>query len=296
MTRPNILTDTTPRRSVEDPTVATCVITDAWGLYFAQGGVVMAAALRAMALILNRSDLTLASASGTFCRPVPCGPVATSVEVLRNGRSGAQVRGSLRDEGTAPGDASVDVTAVFTNPDLSGPTRTPVPRPPELMTPPAEDLQSEAVAAASDFPFGFLDNTEWHTAASPRTTPSVSDPLPRIALWFRFTDPPAAPGAPWEPALLPIPGDSLGSALSVALAGGQAPVGSVSLQIGVQVLAPITGTWIAIDSTCTHIGNGLATGVLHLWSESGAHVATVTQTAMLKSFSSQPSADVATSA
>jgi acyl-CoA thioesterase len=283
MNRPNILTDTTPIRSPGDPSVATCVITDAWGLFYAQGGVVMAAALRAMAMVLDRDDLTLASASATFCRPVPCGPVTTNVDVLRNGRSGAQVRGSLRDDATRVGEASVDVTAVFTNPTLSGPTLAPLPRPAELTVPPPDHSQPEETP--SNFPLGFLDNTEWHTAASARYSSPAPDQLPRLALWFRFTDPPAAPDVTWEPALLPIPGDSLGSALSVALAGGQAPVGSVSLQIGIQVLAPITGTWIGIDSACTHLGNGLATGVLHLWSESGVHVATVTQTAMLKSFS-----------
>ena len=75
----------------------------------------------------------------------------------------------------------------------------------------------------------------------------------------------------------------VGSALVVALGGGDTPVGSVSLQIDLQVTAPITGTWIGIDSTCTHVGNGLARGFVHLWSESGVHVATLTQTAMLRS-------------
>lgn len=106
--------------------------------------------------------------------------------------------------------------------------------------------------------------------------------MPRLPLWFRFTEPPASEGIDWHPALLPIPGDALGSALVVALGGGDQPVGSVSLQLDVQVLAPISGTWVGIDSSCTHIGNGLATGVVHLWSESGTHVATLTQTAMLR--------------
>src|SRR6478735_3716151 len=97
MTRPNILTDTAPVVDPDQPTVARSVITDAWGLYFAQGGVVMAAALRAMEVVLDRPDLRLASASATFCRSVACGPVTTTVEVLRNGRRGAQVHGSLRD-------------------------------------------------------------------------------------------------------------------------------------------------------------------------------------------------------
>ena len=118
-----------------------------------------------------------------------------------------------------------------------------------------------------------------------RTGPGLlgEERVPRLALWFRFTDPPAPAGVPWDPALLPIPGDSLGSALVVALGGGDHPVGSVSLQIDVQVLAPITGRWVGVDSYCTNIGNGLASGALNLWSETGVHVATVTPTALLQS-------------
>jgi acyl-CoA thioesterase len=112
----------------------------------------------------------------------------------------------------------------------------------------------------------------------------AEDPIPRLAVWFRFTDPPAPGGSDWDPALLPIPGDALGSALVVALGGGDSPVGSVSLQIGIEVFAPMRGTWIGIDSTCINVASGLASGIAHLWSDSGVHVATVTQTAMLRSF------------
>lgn len=121
-------------------------------------------------------------------------------------------------------------------------------------------------------------------ARTHESTSANRGPIPRHAGWFRFTDPPAPAGTAWSPALLPIPGDALGSALVVALGGGDTPVGSVSLQIGIQVYAPVAGTWIGIDSTCNHVGNGLATGVLDLWDEAGTHVATVTQTAMLRSF------------
>lgn len=280
MPTPNILTDTTPVLDPSDPTVANCVITDAWGLYYAQGGVVMAAALRAMEAVLDRPDLALASAGATFCLPVACGPVSTEVDVLRSGRRGAQVHGALRDASAPDRRSNVVVTAVFTDPRLPGPSRSPLPRPAELSVPPDGPADS---ADRARFPLGFLDNTEWHLASTSGRCLGIGGPVPRAALWFRFSDPPAAPGVDWAPALLPIPGDSLGSALVVALGGGEAPVGSVSLQIGIQVFAPVRGSWIGIDSTCTHVGNGLASGLLHLWSESGVHVATVTQTAMLRS-------------
>lgn len=284
MTTPNILTDTTPTRDRDDPRLVRSVITDAWGLFYAQGGVVMAAALRAMEVVLDRPDLSLTSATATFCRPVACGPVTTTVDVLRGGRRGAQVRGSLRDPATSPDEASVDVTAVFTDPTLAGPSLAPLPRPAELLDVPSGAGESAASSDGSGFPLGFLDNTEWRLAASPDGAMGADGPVPRLAVWFRFNDPPAPDGVAWDPSLLPIPGDSLGTALVEALGGGEQPVGSVSLQIGIQVLAPVTGTWIGIDSTCTHVGKGLAHGVLHLWSESGEHVGTVTQTAMLRSF------------
>jgi acyl-CoA thioesterase len=281
MTAPNILADTTPVLDPEQPGLVRSVITDAWGLFYAQGGVVMTAGLRAMAAVLDRDDLTLASASATFCRPVACGPVTTEVEVLRSGRRGAQVHGILRDADGATGAGNVAITAVFTDPTLDGPSMAPVPRPAALDAVPDEEGRGDAVEA--DYPLGFLDNTQWHVAAGPDAMAS-HDGVPRATIWFRFTEPPAAPGVTWDPALLPIPGDALGSALAVGLEGGDTPVGSVSLQINLQVLAPVEGTWIGIDSACTHLGQGLANGVLHLWSETGTHLATVTQTAMLRSF------------
>lgn len=282
MTTPNILTDTTPVVDPEHPASPNSVITDAWGLFFAQGGVVMAAALRAMALVLDRPDLRLTSASAAFCRPVACGPVTTDVTVLRNGRKGAQVHGALRDQSAEPGTTSVTTTAVFTDPNLDGPTLAPLPRPAELLELPSADSHRSVVTEPSRFPLGFLQNTEWRVASSPHGDLGNAGPIPRLALWFRFNSPPAADGTDWEPALLPIPGDSLGSALAVAFGDGK-PVGSVSLQIDLQVHAPVTGTWIGIDSTCTNIANGLAFGVLHLWTEDGIHAATVSQTAMLRS-------------
>ena len=279
MTTPNILTDTTPVPDDAEPTLTRSIITDAWGLFFAQGGVVMTAALRSMDAVLDRRDLGLASASAVFCRPVACGPVQTQVDVLRSGRRGAQVQGSLRDSTAPEGAVSVALTAVFTDPTMPGPELSPLPRPVELGEPP-DDAAERAFDNA--FPLGFLDNTEWHVASGAGATTSAHDVVPRQALWFRFTEPPAAEGTDWNPSLLPIPGDALGSALVTALGGGDTPVGSVSLQLDLQVHAPIRGTWVGIDSWCTQIGNGLATGVVHLWSESGTHVATLNQTAMLR--------------
>ena len=101
------------------------------------------------------------------------------------------------------------MTAVFTDPSLPGPVVTPLPRPVELRSPPPADADRDEGAMENEYPLGFLDNTEWQVAAEA----SPEEALPRLAAWFRFRSPPAASDDPWNPALLPIPGDSLGSAL-----------------------------------------------------------------------------------
>lgn len=281
MTPANILIDTEPVADPDDPTRMRSVITDAWGLVFAQGGVVMAAALRSMQQVLDRPDLRLASATATFCKPVPCGPVTTDVEVLRSGRRGAQVLGKLVAPGSESAGPNVVVTAVFTDPELDGPTVKPLRRPPELSGPPP--APEPRPAGESPYPLAFLDNTQWRTAAAQLPAEPLDGDLPRLPVWFRFADPPAKPGESWHPALLCIPGDSLGTALTVALGSGDRPIGSVSLQISIDICAPAHGTWIGIDSTCTDVSNGLASGVLYMWSEDGTFVASVTQRALLRS-------------
>lgn len=176
------------------------------------------------------------------------------------------------------------VTAVFTDPMLDGPRLSPLRRPAVFGAPPEVTPVVQRPDSVLDYPLGFLDNTEWQVAATDTAgADDTGGSAPRIALWFRFTDPPAPAGGPWDPAILTIPGDALGSALVPALGDGTRPVGSVSLQISLHVFGEARGTWIGIDSTCTNVGNGLANGVLHLWSKTGEHIATVTQTAMLRS-------------
>src|SRR6476646_527360 len=75
-------------------------IPEAWKVMYAFGGVTMTAALRAMEVHLARPDLQLVTANAIFCAPVPCGPVAVDVAVLRNGRTAAQVGSNLFVPGT----------------------------------------------------------------------------------------------------------------------------------------------------------------------------------------------------
>jgi hypothetical protein len=207
--------------------------------------------------------------------------VATRVEVLRNGRRGAQVFGALRDA-TAPPDASnVAVTAVFTDLMLDG--LSPLRRPAVFGAPPEVTPVVQRPDSVLDYPLGFLDNTEWQVAA---TDTAGADDTGGLLRGSR-----CGSGSPTR-RRLPVgrgirrssrfPATRWARRWCQRSATELAP-SAASRSRSRCICSARRGTWIGIDSTCTNVGNGLANGVLHLWSETGEHIATVTQTAMLRS-------------
>lgn len=257
------------------PRVA-AVIDEAWSIRFAQGGVVMAAMLRAAQLVLGRNDLALASAAGTFCRPVPSGGVEMVVDVLRSGRNGAQVHVTLRADADADPVPNAVATVVSTAhgagwPHLAGPSV-----PDELTTPPT----AADVARNADDPrragLNFFQQTRWIPAA-----PHQPERMRGVA-WFAFVEPPLEPDGAWVPAMLAVPADALGLAAVAPVVEAVGPITAPSLQISIQWYAPARGEWLGIDSTCFQNSGGVASGLAMLWNTDGALVATATQTAILR--------------
>lgn len=269
----NLLLSTAPVVDPDDPARVTTVIDDAWGLIYAQGGVVMAAMLRAAEQVLGRDDLRLAAASATFCRPVHCGVVTIDVDVLRNGRRGAQVQASLRVD-SAEGSPDALATVVFADDAGDAPTLSGLVRPDGLRSVP-EGTASVGGPGGDDRGLAFLRQTEW------RLSDVQPDDETRRLLWFRFAVPPVRDDGTWDPAVLVVPGDSLGSATTSAVASDE-PITSVSLQISIQVFAPVRSTWLGIDSVCFHAAGGTVSGLATLWDDAGNPVATVSQTAMFR--------------
>ncbi len=280
----DLLRSMTPTIHPSQPNRASSVIEDAWGLVFAQGGVVMAAMLRAAEDVLARDDLRLRATSAVFCRPVPCGSVISDVDVVRNGRSGAQVAIRLTTEPSDPlgkGDHGPNAvaTAVFTADDPSRPPQVGLEVPAGLVTPPADTTNAFGGPATGglggeDHGMNFLRQTLW----SPSEI-QADDPMRRL-VWFRFLSTPLVADGSWEPSALLVPGDALGLAFPAELHTGG--VSSVSLQISAQFFGPARGDWIGIDSTCFHLSGVTASGLTNLWDEQGELVASVTQTAMLR--------------
>lgn len=251
------------------------VVAEAWGIVFAHGGVVMAVMLRAAELALGRDDLRLSSASATFCRPVPCGPVTMEAKVLRAGRNGAQTQVTLRVDGEVDPAPNAIATVVSTAEAEGWPEITGVDAPDELDDAPEASSVRLGTADTGHAPTGFFAHTDWRPAAR-----QPADPLRRVA-WFSFAEPPLLPDGTWVRAMLAVPADALGIALtSVTQAMG--PMTAPSLQITVQLFGDARGAWLGLDSRCFHTHGGVAAGVATLWNADGTLVGSATQTAILR--------------
>jgi acyl-CoA thioesterase len=252
------------------------VVAEAWGIVHAHGGVVMAALLHAAELVLGREDLRMASATATFCRPVPCGPVVVDVEVLRNGKGAAQILARLHCVGDTDSSANAIAMVVFAAPTAGWPEHHGLQRPAGLVALPDAHAPRFGVDIEGRALMPFFHETDWRDV-----TPDDIGPLHRLA-WFAFREPPLRADGSWVSAMLAVPGDALGLAAVPPVSAVMGPLTSPSLQISIEFATPARGTWIGIDSRCHHCEGAIASGVATLWSADGALVATVGQSALLR--------------
>ena len=261
----------------------------AWRVFYAFGGATMAAAIRSAELELDRDDLTLLSVEATFCQAVPCGPLATAVEVVRSGRRGAQVHVRLWSTSEPSGEVGADliVTAVFGALNSESPYRMPDSGFPAGVRRPSECGPADASDGATPFDkIPYHSQTDWRQALghSPWEMDVPSGGDPHSVSWFRFLVPPVLPDGSWEPASLAVPGDMLAPAVVEGVGRENGFFLVVTLQLSMQFFAPMRGEWLCQDTRALHVADGYATGSVNLWSEDATLVASASQTAMLSPF------------
>jgi acyl-CoA thioesterase len=234
-------------------------ISDEWAVEGLYGGMLMYVALRAMTEALSRPDLSVLTATALFLAPVPAGPSVIDVDVLRAGRTTAQLAarvGVPDSNGTA-----VQVQGVFGSTRPADLAFQSVRRP---VVPPPKD-----VAVRRHSPrvhVNFDDRTEW------RPISGVDDPrLEKILAWERLRV--------GEPDLLSLTlhSDFLGLAVHQ-----QGPFIVLSLDLAVRFISTPATSWVLQEMEAWHIGDGYATGPGRLWDEHGRLCAIVNQTGQLR--------------
>lgn len=284
----DLLRDTAPTPVTGIEGRATTVIPEAWRIFYAFGGITMAAALRAATAAVSRDDLHLVSCDATFCQAVPIGPVATQVEILRQGRSAAQALVRLwaldpdDPDPTGPTGNDLVLTCVFgaraqREFDFRGAV------PPEVPEP--EECPPRAVQDP-DSPFAripFHAQTDFRlTVPRPSWGEEFPPGEPRTSSWFRFNTPPLLPDGRWDPTSLAVPGDILGPAVHAGAGSAVAPFLVISLQISLQFISDVRTEWLLQHTSAHAAGDGYASGTAELWDQDRQLVAIATQCAKLQ--------------
>ncbi len=260
-------------------------ISDAWRIFFAFGGVSMAVALRGAQEALGRPDLSPLAATATFIAPVPCGPVVVDAEVLRSGKAAAQVVSRLSVPGTE-GEA-IHLTATFAAPQ-PGPAFIDSTYPDDAL--PIEGAESPPPQPEGS-PFrsiNFHHQTDFRMARRGQSM-RMEDWEPggpaRSLSWHRLLRSPLLADGTLDPISYCVPADMIGPAIFSKLGppGPDTPPSFVlSLEIGLQVFATTTSSWLLQHAWATVVEDGFAHGHVELWDCDRRLVAAAHQRAHLR--------------
>jgi acyl-CoA thioesterase len=262
-------------------------LSDAWRIFYAFGGITMASAIRAAVVAVDREDLHIITADATFAQAIPCGPVAAQVEVLRQGRTGAQALVRMwaldpeQPDPAGPVGSDLVVTCVFGNRSDSSFTFIGA-VPPDVAGP--DDCVPRSVEVDSPFSkIPYHRQNEFRPAFGVGRLGDVLPPSePRTASWFRFKSSPFDDTGRWEPALLAAPGDILGPAAHAGVGTQAGFFLVISLQISMHFVGDARTEWL-LQHTRAHLAaEGYCSGTAELWDQDRNLVAIATQLARLQ--------------
>lgn len=235
-----------------------------------QGGVLLAAAARAMAAELGTGQ-PLRTIHGVFASPVHAGDVEAQVRVLRRGRSASQVAVDL---GAVGAPAGFSALAVFGG-DRPGFEFTEL-VPPDA--PPPEGLRSfrDAPPPEAD-PDGEWDGP-WPLWGEVLDGRPVLGHAPwdhsergaaEVAHWFRFEHQPLTDDGMLDPLALLVMADMMPGAVFERIGPTEDWWFSPSADLTVHLFGHATPGWILVHAKAHHAGDGYASAEMALWDPLG---------------------------
>lgn len=249
-----------------------------------QGGVVAAVALRASAHELSDPDLALRTSTTVFAGQVAAGTLDVTVDVLRRGRSAAQVLATVRNPGSAAG---ISTTAVFGS-ARRGPSFVDV-APPDVPGP-SECLSYRDAPSGVTIPgLGpFWDRVDRRLAMGHPPWEEFEPASSDLATWLRFDEPPLTSAGSLDPLGVVVLADRIPGAIAerIGLTGPMwfAP----SADLTVHLCEPAGSEWILAHDRARWAGDGWASIESTLWDEHRSLVAYATQMVLFTYMDDQP--------
>ena len=242
-----------------------CFLDDSWNLRpLPQGGVVTAAALRAMKAELDVQSQQLRTMHTLFVGQVTHGDVEVEVEVLRRGRSMSHLRADIRNPGGAAGHI---VTAVFgANRDgfeFTELRRPDVPPPDEC--PSFRDPPPPGVPVFEPMPF-WAQRVEGRAALGVAPWEIVEHRTAEQATWYRLDDPPwIDDGVRIDPLAIIVLADTMPGAIGQRLGPTGRPWFGPSVDLTVHLLGDCHSPWVLAHNTARWAGDGYASVDMAMW-------------------------------
>lgn len=289
----DLLADIDVQRDAADPRRFTLSISPAWNVFYTFGGVTMAVALRAAERALERDDLHPLSAHAVYCAPVGEGPVEIDVDVVRNGRTAANVCADVRQQGHAGTDLRLlatfgrlhDTHVAYQGIDFPAGVLDPE----ECPTRPEPGDLSEASAPFP--PINFHQQTEWRPALAGFSWDegwgSGDERVATFASWFRLLKEARLADGTIDPVSYCLPADMVGPAIGRKMgpmSDDNPPFLILSLDINLQFFGRTDSSWILQNVVSQWAGDGYGYGTTELWDENRRLVAFATQRARLRPF------------
>lgn len=212
----------------------------------------------------------IVSSAVTYLRPPELGPATITTTVLRRGRSAAQVRAVLRQDGTD----LVEATSVLG--DLPEQASTRYDATPPLSAPEPEDCLALPPRIPGGPKVGVMEVAELRL--DPATLPFGESPAPSDARaelqgWSRFAD-----GRDPDPLSLLFFSDAIPPATFRIGSTGWVP----TLQMSAYVRARPAPGWLGIRMTANLVADGMVDETCVLWDSTGQVVAQASQLARLR--------------
>jgi acyl-CoA thioesterase len=230
-----------------------------------QGGVVTAAAVRAMGAELSDDGQSLRSLHTTFVAPVCHGAVDINVEVLRKGRSMSQLRAEVRNPADARGHLT---TAVFGSPrrgfeftDLAPPVGfVPLDKARSFRDPPPPGIEPFIPA-----PFWEL-RLEGRAALGHAPWEDYRPGRAEYGAWYRMDEPPMLADGTLDPLALIVMADTMPGAVGEKL-GPQHRHGwfGPSVDLTFHLLGSCRSEWVFAHNLARQAGEGYASVDMTLW-------------------------------
>jgi acyl-CoA thioesterase len=242
------------------------LIDESWTLMpHPQGGVVTAAAVRAMEAELSDDRQSLRSLHTTFVAPVAHGAVDISVEILRRGRSMSQLRAEVRNPAAARGHMT---DAVFGSPrrgfeftDLTPPAGfVPLDKARSFREPPPPGIEPFVPAPL------WQERLEGRAALGHAPWEDYRPGRAEHGTWYRMDEPPMLADGTLDPLALIVVADTMPGAVAEKL-GPQHRHDwfGPSVDLTFHLLGSCRSEWVFAHNRARHAGEGYASLDMALW-------------------------------